>query len=72
MHHIDAELQMENKKQMRCTRMYEHPEVQQKTHTWTLFKRLAGLSSTLWLCLSDFNEILHPYKKWGKMIEIQI
>ena len=66
MHHIDAELYMENKKQMRCTRMYGHPEMQQKKHTWTLFKRLTGLPYTLWLCFGDFNEIPHPYKKWGK------
>lgn len=45
-HHIDAEQQMGNEKQMRCTEVYGHPEMQQKKHTWTLLRRLLGLSST--------------------------
>lgn len=39
--------------------------MQQKKHTWTLLRCLAGLSFTHWLCFSDFNEILHPYEKSG-------
>ncbi len=38
MHHIDVDLQLENGKQMRCTEMYGHPEVQQKKHTWMLLR----------------------------------
>ena len=30
-----------------------------------LFRRLAGLSSSPWLCYGDFNEILYPNEKSG-------
>ncbi|KAH9801140.1 hypothetical protein KPL71_000911 [Citrus sinensis] len=64
-HHIDAEVQMANGRQMRCTGVYGHPEMGQKQHTWTLLRRLVGLSPSPWLCFGDFNEILHPYEKSG-------
>lgn len=40
--------------------------MKQKTHTWTLIKRLAGLSSYPWLCFGYFNEILHTLEKTGR------
>lgn len=64
-HHIDAEILMENRKQIQCTGVYSNPDMRQRKHTWTLLRRLSGLSSTPWLCFSDFNEILHPYEKSG-------
>ena len=64
-HHIDAEVQMANGRQMRCTGVYGHPEMGQKQHTWTLLRRLAGSSPSPWLCFGDFNEILHPHEKSG-------
>ena len=33
---------------------------------WTLLRRLAKLSSLLWLCFRDFNEILQLTEKTGK------
>ena len=62
-HHIDARIAMENGKLIRCTGLYVHPDMRQRKHTWTLLRRLSGLSSTPWLCFGDFNEILHPYEK---------
>ena len=35
-HHIDAIIQNDSGKRWRCTRIYGHPEAQQKRHTWTL------------------------------------
>ena len=64
-HHIDVEIQMENGRQVRCTRVYGHLETRQKRHTWTLLRRLTDLSSSPWLCFRDFNEILHPCEKNG-------
>lgn len=64
-HHIDAVVQYENGKQWRCTGVYGHPEMQQKQHTWTLLRRLAGLSNLPWLCFGNFNEILNPNEKCG-------
>ena len=62
-HHIDAEVQTERGKLVRCMGIYGHPETDKKRHTWTLLRRLAGLSSTTWLCFGDFNEILHLHEK---------
>lgn len=45
-HRIDAEVQTEHGKWMRCIGIYGNPETAQKRHTWTLLRRLAGLSST--------------------------
>ena len=64
-HHIDAEVETEDRKQMRCTGVYGHPETSKKKHTWTLLRRLTGLSSSSWLCFGDFNEILHLEEKMG-------
>ncbi|KAH9716467.1 hypothetical protein KPL71_021472 [Citrus sinensis] len=62
-HHIDAIIQNNNGKRWRCIGIYGHPEAQQKRHTWTLMRRLAGLSPLPWLCIGDFNKIMHPNKK---------
>lgn len=64
-HHIDAVVYAENRSYWRCTGVYGHPKASQKHHTWTLLKRLAGLSSLPWLCFGDFNEILMPFEKIG-------
>ena len=47
----------------RCTRVYRHPKANEKKHTWTLLRRLVGLSSLSWLCFGDFNKILNPNEK---------
>lgn len=66
-HHIDAEVEVENGKHMRCTGVYGHPKASQKKHTWTLLRWLAGLSFSSWFYFGNFNEILHlDEKKWRK------
>ena len=64
-HHIDMQVQKAYGKLWKCTGIYRHPETKQKKHTWTLLKRLAGLSSLPWLCFGDFKEILNLNKKTG-------
>ncbi|KAH9776449.1 putative reverse transcriptase/RNA-dependent DNA polymerase [Citrus sinensis] len=64
-HHIDAEILTTSGRRMRITGVYGHPEMGQKKHTWTLLRRLAGLSFNSWLCFGDFNEVLHPGEKRG-------
>ena len=62
-HYIDVEVQYGSGKKWRCTGVYGHPKTQQKKHTWTLLRRLTGLSSKPWLCFGDFNEILSLNEK---------
>ena len=50
-HHTDVVVQLENGKQWRFTRIYGHPEMQQKQHIWMLLRRLPSLSNLMWLCL---------------------
>lgn len=64
-HHRDAVVHNESGLVWKCTRIYGHPESSQKQHTWTLLKRLANLSSHLWCCFGDFNEIMHMHEKHG-------
>ncbi|KAH9650223.1 putative reverse transcriptase/RNA-dependent DNA polymerase [Citrus sinensis] len=62
-HYIDAKVQSGCGKKWRCTGVYGHPEAHKKQHTWTLLRRLSGLSSKPWLCFGDFNEILRLDEK---------
>ncbi|KAH9695348.1 putative reverse transcriptase/RNA-dependent DNA polymerase [Citrus sinensis] len=64
-HHIDAVILNENGSSWRCTGIYGHPESDQKKHTWSLLRRLAGMSSLPWLCFGDFNEIFNLNEKVG-------
>lgn len=62
-HYINPEVQYGSGKTWRCIGVNGHPNTQQKKHTWTLLRRLVGLSSKLWLCSSDFSEILNLNEK---------
>ncbi|KAH9770469.1 putative reverse transcriptase/RNA-dependent DNA polymerase [Citrus sinensis] len=45
-HYIDAEVQCGSGKKWRCIGVYRHQKTQQKKHTWTLLRRLAGYQFT--------------------------
>ena len=64
-HHIDGLVKGVDGKLWRCTRIYRHPEVNQKPHTWTLMRRLSGLFSYPWIYCGDFNEILNLAEQMG-------
>ncbi|KAH9679641.1 putative reverse transcriptase/RNA-dependent DNA polymerase [Citrus sinensis] len=64
-HHIDSVIHNENGSSWRCTSVYGHPESEQKKHTWSLLRRLAGMSSLPWLYFGDFNEIFNLNEKVG-------
>ena len=64
-HHIDAVIHNENGSSWRCIGVYGHPKSEKKKHTWSLLRRLAGMSSLPWLCFGDFNEIFNLNEKVG-------
>ncbi|KAK3211236.1 hypothetical protein Dsin_015942 [Dipteronia sinensis] len=37
----------------------------QRLHSWTILRRLAGMSNLPWICIGDFNEILWDFEKLG-------
>jgi hypothetical protein len=49
----------------RFTGVYGEPEWNQKTATWEAIRSIKGDSSTPWLIMGDFNEILYNSEKEG-------
>ncbi|KAK2654942.1 hypothetical protein Ddye_007994 [Dipteronia dyeriana] len=45
--------------------LFRVKDANQRTHSWTLLRRLAGMASLPWICLGDFNEILDGVEKMG-------
>ncbi|KAK2639028.1 hypothetical protein Ddye_026823 [Dipteronia dyeriana] len=63
--HIDVRLFSSCKYWWRLIGFYGNPDTNQRTHFWTLLRRLAGMVSLPWICLGDFNEILDGVEKMG-------
>ncbi|KAK2655928.1 hypothetical protein Ddye_008980 [Dipteronia dyeriana] len=63
--HIDVSIHGTNRCNWRFTGFYGHPEQAQRVNSWTLLRRLAGLSGLSWVCLGDFNEIMSDDEKMG-------
>ncbi|KAL5772715.1 hypothetical protein ACOSP7_012328 [Xanthoceras sorbifolium] len=61
--HIDAQVTSHQNKVWHLTGFYGNLNVAQQGLSWTLLQRLHGLSTMLWLCGEDFNEILHDSGK---------
>ena len=49
----------------RITGFYGRPEAHQKHESWELLRHLHSRDSMLWLCVSDYNEILSSEEKQG-------
>ncbi|KAL0405661.1 UNVERIFIED_CONTAM: putative mitochondrial protein [Sesamum latifolium] len=63
-HHIDTTVKInEFPDTWRFTGFYGHPDASKWKTTWNLLRQLRQLSSRPWLCVGDFNEILHHYEK---------
>ncbi|KAK2665103.1 hypothetical protein Ddye_003677 [Dipteronia dyeriana] len=65
MGHIDVRIQGANNGKWRFTGFYGNPDKAQRANSWSLLRRLAGLSRLPWVCLGDFNEILSDDEKRG-------
>ncbi|KAK3189419.1 hypothetical protein Dsin_028980 [Dipteronia sinensis] len=63
--HIDVQIGSHGSHVWHLTGLYGNLDPEQGCHTWTLLRRLKGLSSLPWLCLGDFNEILRDSEKQG-------
>ncbi|KAH9726440.1 reverse transcriptase domain-containing protein [Citrus sinensis] len=53
-------------KQWRVTGFYGFPESSRRRESWNLMRSLASSSSLPWVCLGDFNDLLHSSEKQGK------
>ncbi|KAL0400945.1 UNVERIFIED_CONTAM: hypothetical protein Slati_4124400 [Sesamum latifolium] len=66
-HHIDVDVLPKNSDgKWRFTGFYGHPEASQRKESWNLLRRLHGQSAQPWVCIGDFNEILHQEEKRGR------
>ncbi|KAK2656063.1 hypothetical protein Ddye_009115 [Dipteronia dyeriana] len=63
--HIDVKITDGYEKTWRLTGFYGHPNRRKMCHSWTLLRRLAGLTRLPWVCIGDFNKILCDNDKCG-------
>ena len=64
--HIDAIITEEqNNKQWRFTSFYGHPKTNICEESWRLLEELSKRSDLPWICIEDFNEIMHGREKEG-------
>ncbi|KAK2652482.1 hypothetical protein Ddye_012359 [Dipteronia dyeriana] len=63
--HIDAQVVAEKGASWRFTGMYGQLKSSQRIHSWIFLHRLHGMSTLLWVCAGDFNEILDDSEKKG-------
>ncbi|KAK2661255.1 hypothetical protein Ddye_007788 [Dipteronia dyeriana] len=63
--HIDVKIKRDRGLWWRFTGFYGKPEHYQWKHSWTLLRRIAGMSNLPWICIGDFNEILWDNEKMG-------
>ena len=63
---IDVSVENIEGKQWRVTGFYGFPESSRRRDSWNLLRLLASFSSLPWVCLGDFNDLLHSSEKQGK------
>ena len=63
--HIDVRVDSFCNKWWRLTGFYGNPDSNYRFHSWNLLKRLTGMSSLPWVCLSNFNKVLDISEKMG-------
>ncbi|XP_057779716.1 uncharacterized protein LOC130998302 [Salvia miltiorrhiza] len=51
----------------RLTGYYGFPERSRRRDSWTLLRRLAGVNNLSWLIIGDFNDLLDPGDKRGRV-----
>jgi hypothetical protein len=64
--HINAKIALvASEPAWKFTGFYGHPDVGKRQETWSLLRCLKNLDPEPWLCVGDFNEILHLSEKYG-------
>jgi exonuclease III len=71
-YHLDTEITETDGFVWRFTGIYGEPKVELRENTWKLLRTLKNQSDKPWLCIGDFNEILHSWEKEGGAPKSQI
>ncbi|KAI9197725.1 hypothetical protein LWI28_003233 [Acer negundo] len=67
--HIDAVIKDKGGMVWRFTDSYGDPDHSLRNHSWTLLRRLGGMSRLPWLVAGDFNKILSWEEKQGGLVK---
>ena len=66
---IDVAVQNPEGKCWRVTGFYGFPETSRRRASWRLLRSLALVSPLPWVCIGDFNDLLHSSEKRGKLAQ---
>ena len=64
-YHIDVILTEGDKEPWRLTCVYGEAQLSERHKTWSLLKFIKSSSSLPWVCIGDFNEVLHQSEHVG-------
>jgi hypothetical protein len=64
-YHIDAIVTESGKEPWRITGIYGEAQTSERFKTWDMLKFIRSSSPLPWVCLGDFNEILHRHEHVG-------
>lgn len=64
-YHIDVIVEENGADPWRLTCVYGEAQVQERHKTWDMIKSIKATSSLPWLCIGDFNEVLHRSEHVG-------
>jgi hypothetical protein len=64
-YHIDVSVTGIGEIPWRLTSVYGEAQTSERYKTWNMLKDIASTSSLPWLCLGDFNEVLHADEHEG-------
>jgi exonuclease III len=70
-YHIDTEITEPDGFVWRFTGIYGEPKTKKRENTWKLMKTLKHQGDRPWLCIGDFNEILHSWEEEGGALKPQ-
>ena len=63
---IDVKVEYQEPGKWRMTGFYGFPESSNRRESWNLLRTLSVVSSLLWVCIGDFNDLLAAHEKQGK------
>ena len=70
--HIDVIItDKQSNKQWRFIGFYNHLETNKREESWRLLEELSKRSDLPWICMGDFNEIMHGREKEGGNIRLE-
>ena len=71
-HHIDTiVIEEQENKRWRFTGFYGHPEISKREDLWKLLEQLSRSCDLPWVCMGDFNKIMHSGEKEGGNIHLE-